>query len=120
MIFDTLAGFRPATFLSVAGGSIPVSGLLTGLSQFVLDALGMGPVSLVLTVAIFTAGVSTCLRALLPFVEPAGAVVMLVHDRSDFGTRRLLVLDAGPPPSLRIPSALLRTGALVLVHPPPL
>lgn len=67
-------------FLSVVGGSIAVGGAPSALGQFVLYALGMGAVILALTLAlaIFKAGMSARLRAVLPFVEPVGAALMLL------------------------------------------
>jgi cytochrome c-type biogenesis protein len=66
-------------FLSVIGGSIAVSGLPFALGQFLLYGLGMGSVilALTLTLVFFKAGLARWLRAALPFVEKAGAVLLL-------------------------------------------
>ncbi len=67
-------------FLSVIGGSIAVSGLPNALGQFLLYGLGMGSVimALTLTLAILKTGLTIRLRQMLPYIEPLGAVLMLV------------------------------------------
>ena len=67
-------------FLSVVGGSIAVSGLPNALGQFLLYGLGMGSVIMVLTLtlAVLKTGLTIRLRQALPYIEPLGAVLMLV------------------------------------------
>ncbi len=66
--------------LSVIGGSIAVSGLANALGQFLLYGLGKGSVIMALTLAlaVLKTGLSSRLRLLLPYIEPLGAVLMLV------------------------------------------
>jgi cytochrome c biogenesis protein CcdA len=66
-------------FLAVVGSALAV-GLLAGLAEFVLYALGMGAVILVLTVMVAIAGRSALrhVRVLGRYLQPLGAALLLV------------------------------------------
>ena len=66
-------------FLIVVGTSLAVSDILTSLGQFVLYALGMGLVIMVLTlgVALFKGAAAEAVRQTLPYLQPAGSLLMI-------------------------------------------
>ncbi len=66
-------------FLAVVGSALARSGFVAGALQFVLYALGMGLVICALTVgvALFKQGTLRWARAILPFVQPLSAVLLL-------------------------------------------
>ena len=66
-------------FLTVVGSSIAVSGILTSAAQFVLYAFGMGGLILALTLsaAFFKTALVGALRRVLPYMQPASALLML-------------------------------------------
>lgn len=66
-------------FLAVVGSALARSGFLAGALQFVLYALGMGLVICVLTlgVALFKQAAVRWARAVLPYVQPLSAVLLL-------------------------------------------
>lgn len=67
-------------FLAVVGSSLAVGGLLAGLGQFVLYALGMGLVILLLTLALalFKGAMVGTLRKALPYIQPISAGLMVL------------------------------------------
>jgi len=67
-------------FLAVMGSAVALEGALAGALQFVLYALGMGLVISVLTlgVAFFKQAVLRYARKVLPYVQPASALLLLV------------------------------------------
>ncbi|MBI3953628.1 MAG: cytochrome c biogenesis protein CcdA [Chloroflexi bacterium] len=67
-------------FLAVVGSVLASQGLAAGVGQFVLYALGMGLVLTVvsLATAFFREAVGRSVRLLLPYVERAGAVLLLL------------------------------------------
>jgi cytochrome c-type biogenesis protein len=67
-------------FLAVVGSALTVQGFLPSLLQFVLYALGMGFVLTALTMmlAFFKHAVVNRARAVLQYVQPASAVLLLV------------------------------------------
>ena len=67
-------------FLAVVGSALARSGFVAGALQFVLYALGMGVVMCALTlgVALFKQGTVRWARAVLPYVQPLSAVLLLV------------------------------------------
>ncbi len=67
-------------FLAVVGSSMARASFLGAVSQFVLYALGMGTVILVLTISItlFEGALLGVLRRILPYMRPAGAVLMIL------------------------------------------
>ena len=68
-------------FLVVVGSALATGGFLSGLVQFVSYGMGMGLVLIALTVgiALFKEGIIvTGLRGVLPYVERAAAVLLLV------------------------------------------
>ncbi len=66
-------------FLAAAGGSIAVSNLPDAFAQFVLYGLGMGTViaALTLSVALLRSAAVGKVRTVLPYVEPAGAFLLV-------------------------------------------
>lgn len=66
-------------FLTVVGGSIAVSNVLSSAGQFVLYGIGMGSVimALTLSMAVFKAALIGVLRRINPYIEPIGAVALL-------------------------------------------
>ena len=67
-------------FLIVVGTSLAASDILTSLGQFILYALGMGLVIMTLTVgiALFRGTMVGALRRALPYVQPVGALLMIL------------------------------------------
>ncbi|MEE8442349.1 MAG: cytochrome c biogenesis protein CcdA [Dehalococcoidia bacterium] len=67
-------------FLAVVGSSLSTRGLVAGVGQFVLYAVGMGLVILVLTIAValLKGAVAGTLRKATPYVQPIGAGLMVV------------------------------------------
>lgn len=67
-------------FLTVVGSALTISGFLPGVFDLVLYALGMGLVVTVLTVsmAFFKGGAVVKARSLSRYLEPLGAMLMLV------------------------------------------
>jgi cytochrome c biogenesis protein CcdA len=67
-------------FLTVVGSTLTVPGMVSGVVQFILYALGMGFVITILTgfAALFKVAAIAKMRALLRYVEPASAILMLV------------------------------------------
>ncbi len=67
-------------FLTVIGGSIAASNVLSSTGQIIIYGLGMGSVimALTLSLAAFKAALARRLRAILPYVERVGAVMLLV------------------------------------------
>ena len=67
-------------FLIVVGTSLAVSDVLTSLGQFVVYALGMGVVIMALTIgmALFKGVMVGALRRALPYVQPVGALLMIM------------------------------------------
>ncbi len=67
-------------FLAVVGSSMARETFLGAVSQFVLYALGMGTVILILTISItlFEGAILGVLRRALPYMRPAGAVLMIL------------------------------------------
>ena len=67
-------------FLIVVGSSLAARGVLDGLFQFISFALGMGTVLMVLTLgtALFKGVVAAYLRRLIPYVERASAVLVVL------------------------------------------
>ena len=66
-------------FLVVVGGSFTRQGIVGGLAQFLAYGLGMGAVlmALTLSLALFEGVLVGYLRRLVPYVERAGAVLLL-------------------------------------------
>ncbi len=67
-------------FLAVVGGSLATSGPVGAVAQFVLYGLGMGLVIMALTVslALFKSALAGPLRRSQRFIEPVGAILMLM------------------------------------------
>ncbi len=67
-------------FLVVVGGGISAGGFLAGAGQFLGYGLGMASVLLTLTLALafFKQGLVTRLRKLVPYVQPASAVLLVL------------------------------------------
>jgi cytochrome c biogenesis protein CcdA len=66
-------------FLIAVGTSLAGSDVLTSLGQFVLYALGMGLVIMALTIgiALFKGTMVGPLRKSLPYIQPAGSLLMI-------------------------------------------
>jgi len=67
-------------FLSVVGSAIAVQGYLSGATQFVSYALGMGLVivGLTLALAVFKGAVVSILRKTLPYFQTLSAALLLL------------------------------------------
>jgi cytochrome c biogenesis protein CcdA len=65
-------------FLVVVGGALAASGFVSGMVQFVSYGVGMGVVLIGVTLGVvfFRSAVDTGVRAIMPYVERAGAVAL--------------------------------------------
>ena len=67
-------------FLAVTGLSVASNGFFESSGQFLFYALGMGSVIVLLAIAmsVFKGAMVGVLRGVLPYVQPASAVLMIV------------------------------------------